>query len=34
MIDESKFVQIVALTTLSVGLTIGVLLIAYLDGGI
>lgn len=34
MIDDSKFVQIVALITLSVGLTIGVLLIAYLDGGI
>lgn len=33
MIDDSKFVQIVAIATLSIGLTIGVLFIAYLDGG-
>ena len=33
MIDTDKFVQMVALITLSIGLTIGVLFIAYLDGG-
>lgn len=33
MIDETKFVQVVAITVVSVGLIVGVLLIAYLDGG-
>lgn len=33
MIDTDKFVQMVALATVAVGLTIGVLFIAYLDGG-
>lgn len=33
MIDETKFVQMVAVAVVSVGLTVGVLLIAYLDGG-